>query len=151
MTDFFISHASEDKLAIARPLADALRAHGHEVWYDEYTLRLGDSLPQEIDRGLAICHYGVVILSAAFFSKQWPRRELDGLVAREINEGSKRILPVWHEIDRNGVAHFSPTLASRLAVSTERGLPEVVRQIESALEPPMDQPRDAGATASAAR
>ena len=40
----FISHASEDKKAIARPLADALRDRRVDVWYDEYSLKLGDSL-----------------------------------------------------------------------------------------------------------
>jgi len=134
MTDFFISHASEDKSDIARPLSQALKGRGHSVWFDEYTLRLGDSLPQEIDRGLAACRRGVVILSKAFFAKQWPQRELDGLITREVNEQTKRILPVWHGVDRLTVAQFSPTLASRLAVSTAAGLDEVVRQIEAALD-----------------
>ena len=36
----FISHASEDKTDLARPLADMLQAKGYKVWYDEYTLTL---------------------------------------------------------------------------------------------------------------
>ena len=50
--DVFISHASEDKEAIARPLAEALRSHGLRVWYDEFALRPGNSLRESIDRGL---------------------------------------------------------------------------------------------------
>jgi len=34
--DVFISHASEDKEAIARPLADALQEKGLRVWYDDF-------------------------------------------------------------------------------------------------------------------
>jgi hypothetical protein len=126
--DVFISHASEDKDVIARPLAEALRAKGLKVWFDEATLTLGDSLRQSIDRGLARSQYGIVILSEAFFSKHWPQRELDGLDAREVN-GVKVILPVWHGVDHAVVARHSPTLAGRLAVSSSRGIPEVVQAI----------------------
>lgn len=42
--DVFISHASEDKDAVVRPLAHALREGGLSVWYDEFELKLGDSL-----------------------------------------------------------------------------------------------------------
>ena len=67
--DVFISHASEDKEAIATPLAEALQANGLRVWYGDFSLRLGDSLRQSIDRGLARSRFGVVILSARFFEK----------------------------------------------------------------------------------
>ena len=39
--DVFLSHSSKDK-AIVRPLAERLRAHGLQVWFDEWELRLGD-------------------------------------------------------------------------------------------------------------
>lgn len=135
MADVFISHASEDKDAIARPLAHALANRGYQVWFDEFTLRLGDSLPQEIDRGLAACRYGVVILSPHFFAKEWPRRELDGLVARETTERAKRILPIWHNVTQATVAQYSPTLASKLAALTSNGLESVVDAVVAVLGP----------------
>ncbi len=61
--DLFLSHASEDKDVIARPLYEALIAEGISVWFDEAVLELGDSLRRKIDEGLAKCRYGVVILS----------------------------------------------------------------------------------------
>ena len=137
VSDVFISHASEDKDAIARPLAEQLRERGFSVWYDEYVLKLGDSLPAEIDRGLASCRFGVVILSPRFFAKGWPKRELDGLAAREVRAGQKVILPVWHEVSAADVEQHSPTLAAKLAVSTAKGLERVVREIVAVLgEPP---------------
>jgi TIR domain len=89
--DLFLSHASEDKEAIARPLYSALVAAGVSVWFDEAVLELGDSLRRKIDEGLARCRYGIVILSPRFLAKQWPQRELDGLVARETATGEKAI------------------------------------------------------------
>ena len=81
--DIFISHASEDKDAIARPLYNALIDSGISVWFDEAVIKLGDSLRRKIDEGLSKCRYSVVILSPHFLSKEWPQRELDGLVARD--------------------------------------------------------------------
>ena len=125
----FICHASEDKDAIARPLYERLVANGCKVWFDEAVLRLGDRLRAKIDEGLGRCQYGVVILSPSFFQKEWPRKELDGLVSRETSSGEKAILPVWHNVDRSAVATFSPTLADRLAVSSGDGVELVVAKI----------------------
>lgn len=50
--DVFISHASEDKDDVVRPLAVALHEGGLKVWYDEFELRIGDSLRRKIDTGL---------------------------------------------------------------------------------------------------
>ncbi|MGA8365639.1 MAG: toll/interleukin-1 receptor domain-containing protein [Solirubrobacteraceae bacterium] len=129
----FISHASEDTDTIARPLAEALRRRGHSVWFDEFELTLGDGLRRSIDRGLADSRFGLVILSPDFFAKEWPQRELDGLTTRELAGPNKVILPVWHEVDHEYVARFSPPLADKLAVQSTAGIPVIVDQIERAL------------------
>jgi hypothetical protein len=132
--DVFLSHASEDKDAFARPLAEALRERGLQVWFDEFTLRVGDSLRRSIDKGLSASKFGVVVVSPAFLSKEWPQKELDGLVAREI-DGHKVILPVWHNIDAAELRKHSPMLADRLAVSSEKGLKAVVEKLLDAISP----------------
>lgn len=115
--DVFISHATEDKEKIVRPLADALFSHDLCVWYDEFELRLGDSLRRKIDAGLANSRFGVVVLSHAFFAKNWPQYELDGLVSREMT-GEQVILPLWHNISKAEVISKSPSLADKVARST---------------------------------
>ena len=115
-------------------MAKALRQRGLRVWYDEFTLKLGDSLRQSIDHGLANSRYGVVILSKSFFAKHWPQRELNGLAAIEV-DGTKVILPVWHGLTRADVAQHSQMLADRLAVSTDLGLDRVVQNIIEVVKP----------------
>ena len=117
--DAFISHASEDKEKLVKPLASALTSLGYRVWYDEFELRVGDSLRQSIDKGLVNSRFGIVVLSPAFFSKKWPQYELNGLTAREM-DGHKVILPVWHLVDREDVLGYSPALADKVALSTRR-------------------------------
>ena len=131
--DVFVSHASEDKDSIARPLALALQEQGFSVWFDEMTLKVGDSLRRSIDQGLAKSRFGIVVISPAFLKKEWPQRELDGLVAREVH-GKKVILPVWHEVDAAIVADYSPTLADRVAARTNTGLERVVQAIKEAIK-----------------
>ncbi len=115
--DAFISHASEDKDSIARPLAQGLREKRFEIWFDEFTLTIGDSLRRSIDHGLANSRYGIVILSPAFFAKDWPQYELDGLTTRQMS-GRKVILPVWHSVGHEAVAQYSPSLADKVAIPT---------------------------------
>ena len=115
--DVFISHTSEDKDEVVRPLATALRDAGLSVWYDEFELRIGDSLRRKIDKGLASSRFGVVVLSRAFFGRGWPEYELDGLVTRTVS-GEQLLLPVWHDVTKREVMNYSPSLADRVARST---------------------------------
>jgi hypothetical protein len=142
--DVFISHASEDKDEIATPLAEALRGKGLRVWYDDFSLQLGDSLRQSIDRGLARSRFGVVILSARFFEKHWPQQELNGLVTREVN-GRKVILPVWHGVAFVEVRNYSVILADRFSVQTKDGLAHVVQKIMEVVGNPGAQTTHSGA------
>lgn len=115
--DVFICHATEDKDAVVRALATELAGLGLRVWYDEFSLRLGDGLRRNIDRGLAKSRFGVVVLSHAFFAKNWTQYELDGLVTRE-STGEQVILPIWHNISKDEVIGYSPSLADKIAART---------------------------------
>lgn len=115
--DLFISHASEDKEELVRPLAVALEGLGVKVWYDEFTLKVGDSLRRSIDGGLSNSRFGTVVLSSSFFSKNWTQYELDGMTAKEM-DGRKMILPIWHKVTKNEVMKFSPTLADKVALNS---------------------------------
>jgi hypothetical protein len=134
--DVFVSHANEDKDTVARPLAECLRSLGLRVWFDEFTLRVGDSLSKSIDYGLANSRFGIVILSQHFFSKQWPQRELGALVTRSVDSQEKIILPVWHGITKRDIAKFSPTLADIFALSTEIGIDNIAIELAEIIRPP---------------
>ncbi len=128
----FISHASEDKDDFVRPLAETLKSAGFGVWYDEYELTMGDSLLRRIDDGLKKADYGVVVLSKSFFAKEWPRRELEGLLALE-DANRKLILPVWLGVTKEEVADFSPILAARLSPKGDKGVPHILDEIRKAI------------------
>lgn len=127
--DIFISHASEDKNTIVRPLAQELENLGVKVWYDEFELIIGDSLRKSIDEGLSQSRYGVVVLSESFFKKQWTEYELNGLTAKDIGDKNV-ILPVWYNIGRDTIESHSPTLADKKAERiNEENIPEVAGKL----------------------
>lgn len=116
--DVFISHASEDKEAFVRPLAQALSQLGVKVWFADFTIELGQSLSRSIDKGLAGSRFGLVVISKAFIAKKWPERELQGLVARQIAEQTE-ILPIWLGVSQQDVLEFSPPLADTFALNAK--------------------------------
>lgn len=129
--DVFISHASEDKDEVVRPLASALEARGLSVWYDESTLRIGDSLRRKIDAGISRSRFGIIVLSQHFFAKGWPQYELDGLVTMAAS-GRQVLLPIWHRVSKDEVVGFSPSLADKVALRTsDYGVPEIADVIAS--------------------
>ncbi|MGY1740067.1 MULTISPECIES: TIR domain-containing protein [unclassified Blastococcus] len=134
--DLFVSHASEDKSTLVRPLAQYLADQGVNVWYDEFSLTVGDSLSRSIDAGLAKAKYGLVVLSKKFIEKPWPEYELRGLVSREIAARGKVILPVWFGVSHDEVLSFSPPLADKKAVVADgKSLEEVAFEILQAIRP----------------
>lgn len=99
--DVFICHASEDKEAIASPLAKKLKHLGINVWYDEFTLDWGSNIMVKIDRGLANSKFGIIILSETFFSKIWPINELSTLFTINIIRKRSMLLPLLHGVTRD--------------------------------------------------
>jgi hypothetical protein len=133
--DAFISHASEDKIPFVRDLAEALTARGLVIWYDTRTLKVGDGLRESIDEGLLSSRYGIVVLSHAFFRKDWPRLELEGLFSKQTSSGVKVILPVWHGVNAEDVGRFSPMLAGRLAAKSADGVVRVTEELMEVMRP----------------
>jgi hypothetical protein len=125
--DVFISHASEDKDEVVRPLAYALQNYGLKVWYDEFEMKIGDSLRRKIDKGLANSRFGIVVLSRSFISKGWTNYELDGIVTK-VNSGEQILLPIWHNITKKEVMDFSPSLADKVARNTSNYTIEEIAQ-----------------------
>ncbi|WP_256595397.1 toll/interleukin-1 receptor domain-containing protein [Pseudomonas sp. LG1E9] len=132
--DVFVSHASEDKDEFVRPLANALIAAGLKVWFDEMPLRIGDSLRQKIDKGLANSRVGLLVLSPAFIKKGWTNYELDGIVTRSVS-GEQVLLPIWHNITKQQVMDFSSSIADKVARSTAvHTIDEIASEIADLLQ-----------------
>jgi diguanylate cyclase (GGDEF)-like protein len=137
--DVFVSHAFEDK-EFARALAEGLSKKGLRVWFDEFELKIGDSLSDSIDYGLSKSRFGVVVLSPSFFAKVWTRKELGALAAREA-KGKKIVLPIWHNISAHEISKHSPMLADRKAIISVVGIDKTVENLFLAIKINSSTPR----------
>jgi len=97
------------------------------VWYDEFELRIGDSLRRKIDQGLANSRFGIVIISKDFIKKGWTQYELDGIITKAVS-GEQIILPIWHNITKREVIDFSPSLADKVARNTAANTVEEIAE-----------------------
>ena len=131
--DIFLSHASEDKTDFVNPLALELQKLGFKVWYDEFTLKVGDSLREKIDEGLKNSRYGTIVISKSFIQKNWTVYEFNSMISREMN-GHKMILPIWHKVSKDDVINFSPNLADKVALnSSVNSIKEIAEQLAEVL------------------
>lgn len=137
--DVFISHATEDKEEVAEPLSRALMKEGVSVWYDRFTLTVGDSLMSSIDFGLRKSKFGIVVLSQAFFKKDWPKRELHALAQKQ-SASQKVILPIWHDVTVEEVRDHFLLLADVVALKWSDGIQTVINGLLKVItrrEPPL--------------
>jgi hypothetical protein len=136
--DAFVSHATEDKKEFVQPLAAELLKSGVKVWFDKFSLKLGDSLRESIEAGLSRSRYGIVVFSPAFLSRNWPKAELNGLFGREM-EGGKVILPVWHNISSAEMRAAMPIQADKVAIKSSEGIEAVVNALIAIVRPDLQQ------------
>jgi hypothetical protein len=108
----FISHDSRDKETTARPLAVSLSQTLCPVWYDEFSLNVGDSLREKIEKGLKECKRCILILTPNFLSNTgWTKKEFDSIFTRELLENENLVLPIWSGVTAKDVFEYSPALA----------------------------------------
>ena len=131
----FISHDSCDKDALVRELAHEMVKLMCPVWYDEYSLKVGDSLRASIEKGLMEAKKCIVILSPNFLSNDgWGKAEFDSVFTREILEQENVILPVWHNVGVQEVYQYSPRLADKVGLPSSLGVQELAKRLSNAVK-----------------
>lgn len=129
----FISHDSRDK-DYARELAIELQKIMCPVWFDEFTLNVGDSLRESIEKGIKECAAVVVVLSPHFLANPgWTKVEFNSIFTRELVEGQNLILPVWKGVGKKEVFDYSPTLLDRLALRESEGIQQIASRLRKAI------------------
>lgn len=126
--DAFISHAVEDKLAIANDLARGLEEAGLSIWYSGRELNAGDSIDKVIQEGLNQSRYGIVILSKNYIDKNWTMKELHFLMSKEGPE-RKVILPVLYDVSPEDLAAKDINLADRYGLRADGGMDVLVKKL----------------------
>ena len=91
--DVFLSHSSKDK-AVVRSLAERLRADKLQVWFDEWEIRAGDSIPAKIEEGLEGSRVLVLCMSEHAFGSDWSQLEAGTFRFRDPLNKERRFIPL---------------------------------------------------------
>lgn len=134
--EVFISHASEDKADIARPIYQACEALGIKAFLDEEHIAWGQSFASKINTALGAAHTVLAVISEQSVHKEWPVAEVNAALSLEIT-GEKKVVVVLVG---------SPDL-TQLPLIVEKkylvwdGNPQTVAQsLKKSLEPPKPPP-----------
>ena len=105
--DVFLSHSAKDKRskpptlmhdtggnAVVRDVAERLRKDGLRVWFDEWEIRPGDSIPSKIEDGLERYRVLVLCMSANAFGSDWAQLESGTFRFRDALNKERRFLPL---------------------------------------------------------
>lgn len=132
--DVFICHASEDKATIAIPIYDELNKLNISAFIDHVEIKWGDSLIEKINSALVKSKYVIAILSANSVDKEWPKKELNAVLAREIAEGDVKLLTLVKEEDEKIVAESLPLLRDKLYMAYTDNASEVAARVHALLD-----------------
>jgi len=91
--DVFLSHGSKDK-ADVRAAAERLRKDGLKVWFDEWAIKIGDSISAKIEKGLELSRVLVLFMSANAFCSDWAQLEAGTFRFRDPLNKECRFIPV---------------------------------------------------------
>lgn len=142
--DVFISYVASEAQEFARHLADALRDHNLVVWFDEDSIRIGESISEAINAGISQSRSGVVLLSKSFLRKPWPKKELAGLTQRGAYSNTP-LFPVLLGIDVEEIREAYPILCDIKMGSSTFGVEAIAQQIAEIL---IESPVQASASQS---
>nr|MDZ8063815.1 toll/interleukin-1 receptor domain-containing protein [Nostoc sp. EkiNYC01] len=128
--DLFISHASEDKEALVRPLLRALVDEGAwSFWLDEIAIQPSESIRASIDLGIQQSRYVLIVLSKPYFKKHWT-----GLEFNTAFHLKRKLFPIWHGVNAAEVKRFSSMIADIKGLPSSDGVEQVARSIAQVLD-----------------
>jgi RNA-directed DNA polymerase len=135
--DVFISHASEDKEAIARPIYEALQKRGIKAFLDEVHIGWGENFTTKINTALGAARHVVCVISQNSIDKDWPLAEVNTALAMEVN-GQKTTLPVI--VGKPDLSKL-PLIRSKKWVNWSNDAEAVAAEVQQLLRPPQPAPR----------
>ncbi len=98
----FLSHSSDDKSFVDK-LAEDLQKSKIKLWYYEWIIKVGDSIVDEIDKGVQESEYLGIVISSSSLNSGWVKKELNSAIIDELKKKKVIVLPllidnVWDEV-----------------------------------------------------
>jgi len=88
----FLSYNKAD-VDVARSVGAHLALAGVDVWFDEWAIKAGDSIPGRLNEGLRAFNAFLLLWSAKASRSKWVRQELNSAVMRAVKKRTARVIP----------------------------------------------------------
>ncbi|MCA9905831.1 MAG: toll/interleukin-1 receptor domain-containing protein, partial [Anaerolineae bacterium] len=149
MAHIFISYSRRDT-DYARKLAESLRDHGFDIWFDEH-IEYGANWEMAIFRAIDACAVLVVLMSPDSAASEWVQREVAYAERRkkpiyplllEGEEFPRFVLTQYVDVTSHDLPkeHFYDNLSQYLPRRSGRGLALAMQDVEK-LPPPLEDTR----------
>jgi hypothetical protein len=89
----FLSYNKAD-VEVARNIGAHLALAGVDVWFDEWVIKAGDSIPGRLDEGLKGFDAFLLLWSSRAARSKWVRQELNSAVMRAMKKKAARVIPI---------------------------------------------------------
>lgn len=100
----FICFAAEDRYRIAEPIVYHLKNYGVNIWYDRYSLIMGDNrIEKNLIDGASKCKYAITIISEFTATSPCTMEELS-IIKKRHEMGEVSIFPVLYEISPDNLS-----------------------------------------------
>jgi len=125
--DAFICYSRSDGSAVAKTLAEKLKACDYRIKLDSKNVTRMDVISS--------AKYAIVILSPGFFRDSHAMATLERLIGRQMEFAGRRgepfILPLWHDVDERQVFESWPQMTDIFGLKTSIGVPAIVQQFRN--------------------
>lgn len=130
--DVFISHASEDKETVARPIYEACARLGVKAFLDEAHIGWGENFTTKINTALGAARTVLCIISPVSVTKEWPLAEVNTALAMDVI-GQKQVVPLM--VGRPDLSKL-PLIAGRDQIQWANDAEYVARELLAVVRPP---------------
>ena len=109
-TKLFICYAHQDKNQVL-PLVKELEKKEVNVWIDQFEIKVGDSITDRINEGIASSSLCLIFISPSFLQSSWTQVEFKPFLIQQQLSNVKKLIPVWYQIDEQQMLDYLPYLA----------------------------------------
>ncbi|MBC8508265.1 MAG: toll/interleukin-1 receptor domain-containing protein [Chloroflexi bacterium] len=108
--DVFLSYSSSDREAVIAPFLSKIEQLGIRSWCDIRQISWGDSIVENIQKGINESIFLIAFISSSFLMKSWPLKELRTAHATQLS-GKITVLPVLLGISPYELSNELPFLS----------------------------------------
>ncbi len=95
MPTIFLSYSSIDKPFVEK-LAKDLDRLGINVWYDNYEIKVGDSILWKVDEGIREAEYLGIVISKEAWESEWVTTEISAAWQKQVKQKRNFVLPIYY-------------------------------------------------------